>query len=124
MVALLHLHGVAQGAGGAGNDCDFLYWSRVGLLGGHQSVADLVIGNRPFLLICQDGIFLLIAGDHNLNALLQIRLGRKASTVPHSPQGCLVDDVGQLRSAGAGGHPCHLQEVHVLRHFDFFGVNF
>ena len=123
VVALLHLHGVAQGAGGPGHDGDLLYRGGIGLLGRDQSVADLVVGHHLLLLVCQDGVLLLVACDDHLDALFQICLGSKAAAVPDSPQRRLVDDVGQLCAAGAGCHSGHLAPIHVLRHLDLLGVD-
>ena len=87
VVALLHLHGVAQGAGGAGDDGDLLHRGGVGLLGRHQGVADLVVGHDPLLLVGEDGVLLLVAGDDHLDALLQVGLGGEAAARPAPPAG-------------------------------------
>ena len=50
VVALVHLHGVPQGAGGPGDDGDLLHRGGVGLLRRHQGVADLVVGHDLLLL--------------------------------------------------------------------------
>ena len=72
LVVLLHLHGVAQGAGGAGDDGDLLHRGGVALHGRHQGVADFVVGDHLFLGIGEDGVLFLVAGDDHLYALLQI----------------------------------------------------
>ena len=51
MVSFIHLHGIAQGAGGAGNDGDFLHRGGVGLKGGYQGMTDFVVGHNHFLLV-------------------------------------------------------------------------
>ena len=124
MVALLHLHGVAQRAGGAGDDGDLLHRGGIGLLGGHKGVADLVIGYRPFFLVGENGVLLLIAGDDHLNAFLEVGLRGKLPSVPNGPQRRLIDNVGKLCAAGAGGHAGYLVEVHIVRYLDFPGVDF
>lgn len=43
--------------------------------------ADLVVGNDQFLFVGHDLILLLVSGDDNLNALLQIRLGDEFSSI-------------------------------------------
>ncbi len=75
VVALVHLHGVAQRAGGAGDDGDLLHGGGVGLLGRHQGVADLVVGHDALFVVGQDGVLLLVAGNDHLDALLQVGLG-------------------------------------------------
>ena len=70
MVALLHLHGVAQRAGGAGHDGDLLHRRGVGLQGRHQRVADLVVGHDLLLVVGHDGVLLLVARDDDLDAFL------------------------------------------------------
>mgnify|MGYP000086028009 CR=1 FL=1 len=42
----VHLHGVSQCTGSAGDNGDLLHRSRLGLEGSHQSVSHFVIGNR------------------------------------------------------------------------------
>ena len=98
VVALFHLHGVAKGAGGAGNDGDFLHRSGMVLQGRHQSMADFMIGNSPLFPICEDGVLLLIAGNDHLNTLLQIRLCGIFAAVAHGSQSSLIDNVGKLRA--------------------------
>ena len=51
MLALVHLHGVAERARGARHDGDLGDGRRVGLLGRDQRVADLVIGDDLLLLV-------------------------------------------------------------------------
>ena len=75
MVALLHLHGVAQRAGGARDDGDLLHRGGVALQRRDERVADLVVGDDPLFLVGEDGVLLLIARDDDLDALLQIGLG-------------------------------------------------
>ena len=123
MVALLHLHGVAQSAGGAGHNGDLLHRGGMALQGRHQGMADFMIGHQLLLLVGEDGVLLLVAGNDHLNALLQVGLGGKLPAIPDRPQGSLVDDVGQLRAGGAGGHPGHLVEVHIVGNSDLFGVD-
>ena len=123
MVALLHLHGVAQGAGGSGDDGDFLNRGGVGLQGGHQSMADFMVGNGHLFLVCQDGVLLLVACNDHLNGFLQIGLGDHRPVVPDGSQSGLVDDVCQLRAGSAGGHSCHGFKVHIVGNLYLFGVN-
>ena len=53
----------------------FVHRGRVGLQGGHQGVADLVVGHDQLFLVGEHGVLLLVAGDDRLHALLQVRLG-------------------------------------------------
>lgn len=94
------------------------------LPGCHQGMADLMIGHHPFLLIGQDGVFLLIAGDHHLNAFFQIRLIDNGASSPHGAQCSFVDNIGQFRPAGACRHTGDGVEIHILRRLDFFRMDF
>ena len=89
-----------------------------------ERVADLVIGNDLLLLIGENGVFLLISGDDDLDALFEVRLRDNGAAVAHGAQRGLVDDVGKLRAGSAGGHTRDGVEIHVLRRLDFAGVNF
>ena len=122
MVALFHLHGVAQSAGGTGDNGDFLHGRGVRLLCGHKSVSDLMISDDTLLLVCQNGVFLLVAGNDHLNTLLQVRLGGKASAVAYCPEGCLVDDISKLRAGSAGGHAGHFPKVHIVGDLHLSGM--
>ena len=51
LVAGVHLHGVSQCTGGAGNDRDLLDRSRVRLQRGNQCVADFVIGDDQLFFV-------------------------------------------------------------------------
>ncbi len=123
VVVVLHLQGVAQSPGGAGDDGDFLHGSGVCLLCGDQGMADLVVRDDLLFLICEDRILLLVAGNDHLDALLQIGLGGKAAAVTHRAQSGFVDNVGKLRAGGAGGHARYLQEVHIVGDLDLFRVH-
>ena len=123
MVALLHLHRVAQGPGGAGYDGDLLHRGGVGLHGRHQRMANLVVGDDLLLVVGHNGILLLVTGDDHLDALLQIRLRGEAAVVPDGPQSRLVDDVGQLCAGSTGGHAGHLVEIHILGDLDLLGMD-
>ena len=90
---------------------------------GDERVADLVVGDRPLFLVGEDGIFLLITRDDDLDALLKVGLRGKAPAVAHGAQRGLVDDVCKLCARGAGGHACDLAEVHVLGDLDLAGVH-
>ena len=123
VVALVHLHGVAQGTRGPGDDGDLLHRSRVGLLGCHQSVADLVVGHDALFLIRQDGVLFLVACNDHLDALLQVCLGHALAPGPYRPQSGLIDDVGQLGTGGTGSHAGHGVKVHPRGDLYLFGVD-
>ena len=123
MVALIHLHGVAQGSGGSGDDGDLLHRRGMGLLRRDQRVADLMIGDDLFLMVRQDGILLLVSGDDHLDALLQIRLGHHLPAVAHRAQSGFVDDVGKLRAGSAGGHAGDHGKVHIGIYLHLFRVH-
>ena len=122
VIALLHLHGVAESAGGSGNDGDLLHRCGVGLLCRHQGMSDLVVGHNQLFLGGEDRVLLLITGDNHLDGLFQVRLGGELSAVPDCPERSLIDNVGQLRAGGAGGHAGNLREIHVVRNLDLLCV--
>ena len=100
-----------QCARGAGDDGDLLHGGGVGLLGGDQSVADLMVGYDALFVIGQDGVLLLVACNDHLDALLQVGLGHALAARADGPQRGFVDDVGQLCAGGTGGHPGSSWEI-------------
>lgn len=96
LVVLLYLHGVAERAGGARNDCNFLNGSGVGLERGNECMTYLVIGYDLFLTVGHYGIFLLIAGDNDLDAFLKISLTYGGTVIADRTERCLVYNVGKL----------------------------
>ena len=123
MVPLVHLEGVAQRAGGAGDNGDLVHGSGVLLARRDQRVADLVVGDDLLFLLADDRALALVARDDDLHALLQIRLAHGAAAHAHGAQGGLVDDVGQLRAAGAAGGPADGVEINVRLHLHVLGVH-
>ena len=123
VVVLLHLKGISQSAGGAGNNRDFLYGSRVGLFRRNKRMPDLVIGDDFLLVVRENGVFLLVACDDHFNALFQIRLCRERPSVAHGAQRGLVDNIRQFRAGRARRHPRDLQEVHIIRDLDFLRMH-
>ena len=101
----------------------FVHRGGIGLQGGHQGVADLVVGHNALFRVGENGVLLLVACDDHLNALLQIRLGGKSTAIPNRPESSLVDDVGKLCTGGAGGHPGDVVEVHIVGNLNLLGVN-
>ena len=84
---------------------------------------DLVIGNDLLLVVGENGIFLLVAGDNHFDALLEVCLCRKLPSVTYCPQRGLVDNVGQFRAGSARRHTRDLQEVHIIRDLDFLRMH-
>ena len=123
MLLLIGLHGEAQRAGGAGDDGDLADGHHVLLLGRHQRVADFVIGDDALFVGGDDHALLLAAGDDVLGGAVQIGLSDGAAVVAHRAQGCLVEDVGQLRAGSAGGRVGHTLEIDVFVQRLFPGVH-
>ena len=123
MLILVHLHGIAQGAGGAGDDRDLGHRGGMRLHRRHQGMADFMVGHDFLFLLGHDGVLALVAGDHRLHALHQVLLGDLIPAHPHRPQGGLVDDVRQLRAGGAGGRPGDLLHVDGAGHLHIPGVH-
>ena len=123
VVALVHLHGVTQSTRGAGDDGDLLHGGGVGLLGGDQSVADLMVGYDALFVVGQDGVLFLVACNDHLDALLQVGLSHALAARADGPQRGLVDDVGQLGTGRAGGHPGHGGKVDARGQRDLLSVD-
>ena len=82
-----------------------------------------MIGDDFLLVVRENGVFLLVAGDDHFDALFQVRLGCKLPSVTHRTQRGLVDNIGQLRAGGARRHAGNLQKVHVIRDLDFLRMH-
>ena len=119
----VHLHGVTQSSAGAGDDGNFLHGGGMGLLCRHQGVADLVVRDNELLPVREDGVLLLVPGNHRFNALFQVGLRHHSAVLPHCPQGGLIDDVRQFRARGTRSHAGNGVEVHIRGHPDLFGVH-
>ena len=104
-------------------DGDLLHGGGVGLFSGDQSVADLMVGYDALFVVGQDGVLLLVACNDHLNALLQVRLGHTLAACADGPQRGLVDNVGQLGTGRARGHPGHGGKVDARGQRDLFGVD-
>ena len=124
VLVLVHLHGVAQGAGSAGDDGDLVDRGGIFLLGGHQGVADFVAGDHPLLLGRHHQALALAAGDHRIHRRLQVLLQHRRMAHAHRPQGGFVDDVGQVRAGSAHRGLGDGGIVHVLAHVDGPSVYF
>ena len=82
-----------------------------------------MIGHDSLLPVRKDGIFLLIACNHHFYALFQICLTHHCAASPNRAQGGFIDDIGQLRPGGAGGHAGDGAKIHVLSQTNLLSVN-
>ncbi|MPM72946.1 hypothetical protein SDC9_119922 [bioreactor metagenome] len=73
------------------------------LLGGHQGVSHLVVGDDTLFLLSENGVFLLSAGNDNLKRNEKIALVHGAPPQADSPQGRFVYKVCKIRAYAAGG---------------------
>ena len=89
-----------------------------------ECMADLVVGNDQFLFVGHDLILLLVSGDDNLNALLQIRLGDEFSSITDSTECCLVDHIGKFCTRSTGCHTCDRIVIDIVAHADVFRMDF
>ena len=123
LLLLRQVHGVAQGAGGVGDDGDLADGVAGLQQGGHQGVAHLVVGDDALLDGGEDGVFLLGAGDDHLVAHQQVLLVHGHAALADGPEGGLVDEVRQVRANGTGGLLGDLVQVHILRQTDPAGMD-
>ena len=65
-------------------------------------MADLVVRDDLLLVIGQNGGLALLAGDDNLDALLEVLLGRTFATEADGAKGALVNDIGQIGTGSTG----------------------
>ena len=105
-----------------GDDGDLLHRLGVLLLVGHHGVAHLVVGHQPALELGEDGIFLLAAGDDELEGGQQVLLVHRAAALADRPEGGFVHQVGQVGAHGAGSGQGDLFQVHILGQLDLPGV--
>ena len=123
VLLLVDLHGIAQRARGARDDGDLGDRGRVALERRDQGVADLVIGDDELFLVREDLVLFLVAGDDDLDALLQVGLAHLIAAGAHRAQRGLVDHVGQLRARRAGGHAGDCAEVQAGLALDLLGMH-
>ena len=64
----------------------------------------------------------LIAGNHNLHALLKVRLYNAVPTKPDGPERRFVYYVGKLCATCAAGRPCYSVKIYVAAHLNVLGV--
>ena len=122
-LSLFHLHGISQCPRCPGYNGNLLNRGAVALAGSHQRMAHLMVRHDSALLLGNNRIFLLVSGNNRLHAFLQVGLHHGAAAHTHCPQGCLVDDIGQLRAAGACRGPGNGIVIHIFRHLHVLSVN-
>ena len=76
-----------------------------------------------FSLFGEDLVLLLVAGDDDLDALLQVALAHLVAACAHRAQRGLVDHVGKLRTGRAGGHARDGAEVQAGLALDLLGMH-
>ena len=123
LLLLRQVQGIAQSALRMGDDGDLADGLGVFLLGRHQRMAHLVIGDDALFLVGDDGTLLLGAGNDGLEGRQQVILIHGAAAQPHGPQGRLVDKVRQICAHAAGGGLSDLFQIHVLGQMDAAGVD-
>ena len=104
MVAFFDLHRVAESAACTRNDCDLLDRSGMCLHGSHESVADFMVCDDAFFLVCQDRMLLLVACNDDFDGFFHVFLRCDFSVVADSAEGCFVHDVRKLSAGCAGSH--------------------
>ena len=123
MVVFFHLHGVAQGTGGAGNDGDLRNRGGMALKSSHKGMTHFMIGHDLPLLIGEDLILFLVSGDDDFDAFLQIRLVHRAASHPDGTKRGFIDKVRQIGAGAAGRSPGNGGKVYVIGQTDLFGMN-
>ena len=81
-----------------------------------------MIGNNLLFVIGQHGVFLLITGNDNFDAFLQIRFRDNRTIVADSAERRFVDDVCQLCTGCTGCHAGDGVIVDIISGFDFLGM--
>ena len=118
------VQGVAQSALSMGHDGDLGHrHGIVLLLGCHQCVAHLVVGDHLLFLFGQHGALLFGAGDDRLKGHEQIVLIDRLASVAHSTQRGLVDQIGQIGAHAACSGLGDLLQIHVLGQTDVAGMD-
>ena len=115
-VVLINLHGVAQRTIGAWNNRNLVHRRAILLHRSHQCMADFVVGDNLLFFGADDSALALVASDNNFNGFLQISLLHHLALQLDGAQRALVDDVGQLGAAGAGGGTRERFKIDIIRH--------
>ena len=119
---LIHLHGVPQSPICMRNNRNFLHRRRMGLAGGYDSMPDLMVSNVFLFFFGDQHIFALVACNNDIDRLLQVFAGHLTAPITHRAKRRFIDDIGQFRTAGAGGRAGNLFQIHVIAHLHIFGM--
>ena len=120
---LRHLHHVAQGAHGPGNDGDLLHRLGILLQGGYQRVAHLMVGNDAPLLLAHDTVLLFLAHKHLFHGLEQILLADIIPALLDRVDGGLIDHIGEIGAHRPAGRERDGVQVHRLIHQHILGMH-
>ena len=85
-------------------------------------MANLMVCHDLALLLGDHGVLFLVSRNDGLYAFLQVRLHHGSPAHSHRSQGCLVNDIGQLRSAGSCRCPGNGIVIHIIRHLHILSV--
>ena len=122
LLLLRQVQRIAQRPLSVGHDGDLAHRLGVLLLGRHQRMTHLVIGDDALFLLGDDGALLLRAGDDQLKGHQQIVLVHSLAALADGPQRRLVHQIGQIRAHASGGSLGDLVQVHILGQTDVAGV--
>ena len=106
-----------------GHDGDLADRLGILLLGCHQRVAHLMIGDDPLFLLGDDGAFLFAAGDDHLKGHQQIVLVHSLASLADGAQRRLVHQIGQVRAHAACGGLSDFVQIHILGQMDVAGMH-
>ena len=95
----------------------------IGLLCGHQGVADLMIGDNLLFFGRNDCTLALVPGDDHLHRFLQVLLDDPVPPALDRAQGRLIDNVGKLGAGRAGGSAGDGGIIDMVVRLDVFGVH-
>ena len=123
MLALIHLHGVAECTRGARHNGNLGDRRGVGLLGSHQCVTDLVVRNNLLLLGAEHGVLALRTGNDGLYALIQIGLNDAVASKTNGTQSRLVDDVGEVSTGRTRSCTGNRDKVDIAGHVNVLSVH-
>ena len=123
LLLLRQMQRVAQRALRMGYDGDLAHRLGVLLLGRHQRMTHLVVGDNALFLLGDDGTLLFGAGNDQLEGHQQILLIHGLAALADGAQRRLVHQIGQIRADAAGGGLGDLVQIHVLGQTDVAGMH-
>ena len=115
---IIDLHRIAEGTGGSRNNGDLMYRRRVFLERRNECMAYLVVGYDKLFLVRHDLVLLLVAGNDNLDSLLEIRLDHALTSCADGAEGSFIDDICKLCTGSARRCFRNCLEVNIGRHLD------